>query len=146
MQHEHREEIPPDYIAPSLRDIAEICGIDTARNLVYYWPSCRIYIPKKLTSGSQLYLLGERPAKKLCAMAGGADIEIPRSLYSDEGQAALAAELRDQNMRQQEIAQALGVSMRQVRRILSGSSAPRRGKAARPPPGQMDIEDYLRNR
>lgn len=139
-----KTEIPLDCLTKTMREVAEICGIDTVEQLVYYWPGCRIYVPRKLADDSDLNAVGRDNAQKLCAAFGGATLEVPRNMFSPEGLDYMVHELQALHYSQRDIALALAISQRQVRKIKDGGCRPRRaGRRRQALPGQMDIEEFL---
>jgi len=115
-----RLDIPLSALCASMREVAEHCGVGVARNLVYYWPGCRYYVPKKWHPGHELNVLGEAEARCLFAAFGGTGIEIPTRLYSREGLAMMVPELRAKGMSQRDIALFLGIAQKTIRDISSG--------------------------
>ncbi|KAA6405767.1 hypothetical protein [Candidatus Tokpelaia sp.] len=142
--HVEKPEIPLNCLTKTMREVAEICGIYTAKQLVYYWPGCRIYVPRKIADDSDFNVIGRDNAQKLCAAFGGATLEVPRNMFSLEGLDYMVHELQALHYSQRDIALALTISQRQVRKIKNGSCRPRRaGRRRQALPGQIEIEDYL---
>lgn len=112
-----REVTKLEELPSSIQDVAEALGLPIVIKLVRHFGGAEISIPKKMSAGHPLRVaLGKEDAEALAGYLGNSQIYVPmmkRSRVRD----VLALEAKGRN--RTEIALALGMSQRHVRRLAS---------------------------
>lgn len=136
--------IPLSAITKELREVAKLCGVETAAALVREFGGTRIWVPKKWSRDHFLNDIGEDAAVQFFAYFAKSELSVPRTLFTAAGRRELIRQLHDAGLRDREIARTLGCSQRVVRDELGGRpravSADRRRRVD---PRQLDLEEYL---
>ncbi len=113
---------PPDkfeLLPGSLVDLAETLGLRVALALIQHFGGLDLRIPKSPGPDHPiLKALGEADGRAVCRFLGGAMVYIPRG--GQGGRWRQARDLADKGMTRGEIARALGLSQRHVRRLTNG--------------------------
>jgi len=107
------------HLPGSLIEVAETLGLGTALKLMQHYGGQEVNFPLRLKDGHELIsLLGEEQANALCHYMSGQQLYVPhgrRSLRRQE-----VEKLRANGMTRSQIARALGISQRHVRRLANG--------------------------
>lgn len=107
-----------DDITPSLRNIAEMCGMEVALRFFNVFAGGEYYIPQESDKGPILDLIGKEYADKLRKAYCGERIDIPTRFYSDKGVTNIIARLDAEGYPQIVIANIVGCSKRLVRAVI----------------------------
>jgi len=118
---------PPDEIAAlprSLVDLAEALGLRVALALIAHFGGLEMRVPKHPGPDHPLLkALGETDGRAVCSCLGGEQIYVPRGGRAGRVKAAL--EMADTGLTRRQIARALGISQRHVRRMAKGCTGGR---------------------
>lgn len=140
-------KIPFDVLTPAVKEVAEICDLDTALSVVAHFGGCRFYVPTKWHPEHELNIIGEDRAKILIERMGGGELSISKSAFSTAGLRYMVKMLSCKGWKQRDIARALDCTMKTVRNIHQSNRCPAVTIKGRPVflnnPNQLDIEDYL---
>lgn len=116
-----------DGIPASLLDIAEVFGMRVALALVQHFGGRDMKFPSAPGPGHPVIkALGETDGSALCRYLGGQDVYIPHC-RPRKSAAADVARLEERGLDRAEIARALGISMRHVRRVANRLADGRQG-------------------
>lgn len=119
MTNEPPERFPD--LPRSLVDLAETLGIDVALALIREFGGLELSFPKDPPSDHRVIkALGETDGRAVCMFLGGGTIYVPKTPNRSRWRQVQA--LADQGFDKGQIARALGLSQRHVRRILRGRS------------------------
>lgn len=120
---------PRTYLPPSLMEIAEIAGMQTALRIGATHAGRKLYVPQQVGPRHPLVqLVGMDAARCLVARYGGDTLTIPAAL---SGEARRRREtihrLTEASASQTEIANAIGIDRRTVQRNQAKARGGRRG-------------------
>lgn len=101
----------------SIQDVAETLGLELVFKLVKHFGGVELKVPHKLTPAHPLMVLGEHDAQAVCRFVGGGILYVPMMSPSRRRE-VLAMEAAGKT--RWEIARALGMSQRHVRRLANG--------------------------
>ena len=129
--------MPDSSLPESLREIAELIGLDGAITLARRWGGRRLYVPTAVPDITHPIAaeLGLDKARELAACFGGQRLLIPQAAAFQRFQRDQEiARLHAEAVPVSEIADRYGVSERQVFAILARG----RGREQRPAPSQTE--------
>lgn len=138
------DALPPatlDSLPASIRDVAEAVGVRLALKLIELFGGLDLYVPHTLREDHPLMALGADDASALCEALGGETIYVPR-MAAGPRRTGDVANLAAAGRTRAQIARALGITQRHVRRLA------RRGEKASDP-DQADLffaSDMVRER
>lgn len=134
-----------DFVA-DLQPIASEIGVQAARDLVSQFGGTRLYVPKHWRPELAFNaVIGESLGQQLCQLFGPERIEMPIVAFTKAGAVRIAQALHTEGRLHNEIARELGMSRRNVTRLLSGAPAPlTRGRKRVRDERQVDLEELLR--
>lgn len=133
-----------DGMCKTLREVADLCGMDCACELVRVFGGVRLWVPMHLSAGHILNRLGESHAIALVRAFGHSSLDVPRQLLTAAGRALVIDRLTRDGLSQGEIAILVGLSQRSVSRAQNGHLAARPPRLRRVDPRQIDLEDWLK--
>lgn len=106
-----------DALPISMIDLAETLGLRIALRLMQEWGGCEMSFPKVPGADHRIIqALGEEDARTVCAFLGGSVIYIPHGRPRRSARQSVM-DLAAKNLNRAEIARALGISQRHVRRV-----------------------------
>jgi len=76
-------KIPFDVLTPAVKEVAEICDLDTALSVVAHFGGCRFYVPTKWRPEHELNIIGEDRAKILIERMGGGELSMAEGFSFD---------------------------------------------------------------
>lgn len=120
------------------RDLAEALGTDGADALVRAYGGDEVYVPRRHEPGHPvLAVLPGEVAARLVEYYGGDRVYVPSC--GGRNRRRMIADMAEEGARRREIARAVGVTTRHVRRVLSGQYGdPRQLDLFLPPPPPTD--------
>jgi hypothetical protein len=113
----HSVPAKPDDLPASLVDVAETLGMRVALALIAHFGGLDVKFPKVPGLDHPVILaLGETDGLAICQFLGGAQIYVPHARQPKSARAAVLR-LEASGMDRSDIARALGLSVRHVRRV-----------------------------
>lgn len=138
--------IPLDVLNSSVKEVADLCDLETALLLIEEFGGCRFYVPTKWREDHELNIIGEDRAKMLIERLGGGELSLPKSPFSSIGLRKMVKLLLNDGLRQRDIARRLNITMKTVRNIHNNRypTVTIKGKPAYlKKQTQLDLVDYL---
>lgn len=123
----HSVPAKPDDLPASLIDVAETLGMRVAIALIENFGGLDVKFPiNPKPDHPVLKALGETDGRALCTFLSGQQMYVPHTRHARSSRAAIH-KLEASGMGRAEIARALGLSIRHVRRMSNSSADQRQG-------------------